>query len=144
MNASKVERMQSPGVDDERRSVCIHSKRREEKKNIFLTYGANRFLLKCLDSFDKRFFFALHISRLFLFHEITIQTFENSSLNAGIWEGTDIMWPGDFFVPQQQQSGETSLVLRSGNNKTSPYGSRSRFVYPSRSLLSARTKSPLK
>lgn len=65
--------------------------REEEKKNIFLTYGANRFLLKCL---DKRFVFALHIFAYFFrsFYDITIYTSKKFFLNARIWDGMDIMW----------------------------------------------------
>lgn len=60
--------------------VCEYGKRRGKKKNIFLTYGANRFSAKMSRLFfDKRFFLALHILRLFLspFYDITIYTSEN-------------------------------------------------------------------
>lgn len=66
--------------------MCVYTAR-GEKKNIFLTYGANRFLLKCLDSFDKRFFFALHIfSYFFPFYVILPYTHSRSSLMRGCEE----------------------------------------------------------
>lgn len=130
--------------------LCVFS---GEKKNIFLTYGANRFLLKCLDSFDKRFFFALHIFRLFLSFLRHYHIHSQEVLfNAGIWEGMDIMWletsSADFTnnnITVNLSSFPLSPSAASNNNKNLPIWIFL-FVHHfsvSRSLLPTRTKKPI-
>lgn len=130
--------------------LCVFS---EEKKNIFLTYGANRFLLKCLDYFDKRFFFALHIfAYFFLFLRHFHIHSQELLFNAAIWEEMDIMWletsSADFTnnnitVNFSSFPFSSSAVL--SNNKNLPIWI---FLFVhlfaiSRSLLSTRTHKPI-
>jgi hypothetical protein len=104
-----LEHLHSAKKRGKAKKATERSEARERKEKIFLTYGANRFLLKCLDSFST------NDSPLFLhyifslsppprrrtdspgsFYDITIQNFSVSLLmRRGCEEELDIMWLGD-------------------------------------------------